>query len=143
MSANVADSDLNHLLEIRRLYIPSDRENLLVGSLFAEESDGVTYRYGTMIGSDLDSADELLVLKRDEIPVGNLPPDGEWVEVDPSSTQLVVLRRNLGGNLLAPVEEFSTAKFQAKSEVLHIERMPVSDSEDIKLLITRGLPLGE
>lgn len=121
MPAAIMDTNLRHLLSIERLYLPSN-EGCKMDALFAQDGEGAMSRFLVLMGSDTATRDELLVLKHDAIEQSGLPANGIWTDLDRAKTELVTLRRFLGGDLDAPVEELLQIRFEAIEASIRFER---------------------
>lgn len=140
MPATVIDTNLHHLLSVKRLYIPREG-SLGVDALFAEDNDGAVSRFLVLMGSDTVTRDELLVLKYDTVEQSDLPDSGVWTDVNPKRTELVSLRRFLGGDLDALVEELLEITFESREGTIAFKRAK-DDWGDWKLLMTAEARLG-
>lgn len=121
MSTAIMDISLSFLMEIRRLYLPIE-EMEQVGAIFSEGVDGIAYRFSAMMGSDQVSGDTLLVMKRDVAAPTDIPPEGKWIDVYQNKTELLTIRRFLGGYQDSLVEELVRVQFHSSSSTINFFR---------------------
>lgn len=121
MSTAIMDISLSSLMRISRLYLPI-QEMEQVGAIFCEGVDGIAYRFSAMMGLDQISGDTLLVMKRDVAAPSDIPSEGKWIDINQYKTEILTIRRFLGGDQDSLIEELVRVQFHSSSSTINFFR---------------------